>query len=440
MIVGAGPTGLGAAWALRENGIDSWRILERANQSGGLAGSVTDDAGFTWDLGGHVNFSSSALFNEVLDSAMSDSQWCVHERCASVSIDGSVVGFPLQQHVDDLPLELAERIRAELAAGSAPSSAGNFGEWCRTQFGASLTEHFFRPYNEKLWRRDLEQLNTKWVEDRVAPPKQSTRAWGPNRSFRYPAFGGNGEPWRRLASELGGDEAICYGSDVVEVNTEYRFVTLSDGTQVEFDFLLSTVPLDQFVAILRPQDPELVSLASGLERTSTHLVGLRCQGNPPAELSDLHWRYFADAQTPFYRATVLSNYARSNAPEGFWSILTETASRPSATEAPKPREVVEAGVREHLIEHPGCVQGVWEKSLEYGYPIPTRTRDVLLSQLQDALQTQRIYSRGRFGGWKYEVSNQDHSFLQGVEVARSLLGLGAETTYRHAMDVSYRRC
>ena len=48
--------------------------------------------------------------------------------------------------------------------------------------------------------------------------------------------------------------------------------------------------------------------------------------------------------------------------------------------------------------------------------------------VQPGLEKLGIYSRGRFGAWKYEVSNQDHSLMQGVELANHLIKGVPETT------------
>ena len=56
-----------------------------------------------------------------------------------------------------------------------------------------------------------------------------------------------------------------------------------------------------------------------------------------------------------------------------------------------------------------------------GYPTPTLERDDALKQLLPKLQAKGIYSRGRFGSWKYEVGNQDHSFMLGVEAVDNIL-------------------
>jgi hypothetical protein len=52
------------------------------------------------------------------------------------------------------------------------------------------------------------------------------------------------------------------------------------------------------------------------------------------------------------------------------------------------------------------------------------------------LEKLQILSRGRFGAWKYEVGNQDHSFMQGVEAAEFVISGSPEVTVFHPNTVN----
>ena len=80
----------------------------------------------------------------------------------------------------------------------------------------------------------------------------------------------------------------------------------------------------------------------------------------------------------------------------------------------------------------------WSFFSEYGYPVPTLGRNAALAEIHPVLERENIYSRGRFGGWKYEVSNQDHSLMQGVEAIDHLLDGQDEVTWFHPTVVNGR--
>ena len=58
----------------------------------------------------------------------------------------------------------------------------------------------------------------------------------------------------------------------------------------------------------------------------------------------------------------------------------------------------------------------------------------MLHPIDADLREAGVFSRGRFGAWKYEVSNQDHSLMQGVEVVNYLLRGMPERTYHGDMS------
>ena len=53
--------------------------------------------------------------------------------------------------------------------------------------------------------------------------------------------------------------------------------------------------------------------------------------------------------------------------------------------------------------------------------MPTVGRDAALDTIQPWLAAHGIYSRGRFGSWRYEIGNMDHAVKMGIDVARLIV-------------------
>jgi protoporphyrinogen oxidase len=450
LMVGAGPTGLGAAWALDAAGHTDWLLVEAQPSAGGLAGSCVDAHGFTWDFGGHVQFSHYDYFDQLMDQLLGADGWLLHEREAWVWMQERFIPYPVQHNLHGLPEPLASHCLHDLmdTVNHGAGAPANFGQWLEQQFGSALMQAFMRPYNDKVWAWPLEEMNAHWVGERVATVDRKRLAenfaarrndvgWGPNNRFRFPARGGTGAIWQALAALLrrrhGG--RMRFSTQLKSIDVVRRLAHLSDGTTVRYNALLSSLPVDELVR-LGEFPASLTHSTQKLEHSSTHVVGIGLKGQPPERLRRKCWMYFPDANLPFYRVTVFSNYAPANVPRPGeqWSLMTEVAE---SSHRPLPsgnleQRVVNALLDSGLIEDPAQVHHLWHRRLPHGYPIPTTGRDAALATLLPGLESLDIFSRGRFGAWKYEVSNQDHCFAQGVELVHRWLEGRPETTLQLA--------
>jgi len=460
LIVGAGPTGLGAAWRLIARGESDWVVCEAAAGAGGLAGSVVDESGFTWDLGGHVQFSHYDYFDELMDDLLGADGWLYHQRESWVWLRSRFVPYPFQLNLHRLPdAEQARCVRGLITAARAASDAGarpqHFSQWIDAAFGAGIGEVFLRPYNWKVWAHPLDELSWGWIGDRVALvdlPRvvQNIRlnrddvSWGPNNQFRFPRHGGTGAVWRTLAARL--DQAapgrLQFGRRLVSLDTSAHVAAFTDGTTIRYDHLLTTIPLDALVAAT-DLAPALTPAAADLRFSSTHVIGIGLHGSAPAHLADKCWMYFPEDDCPFYRITHFSHYSPNNVPDisRYWSLMAEVSESPvkpvDATRVE--RETIDGLVNTGLVADRAQVHHAWHCRLPRGYPTPSRHRDRALDAILPVLEARGVYSRGRFGAWKYEVSNQDHSFAQGVECVDHLLSGTPETTLRQPEVVNARR-
>src|ERR1700676_1565084 len=152
-IIGAGPTGLGAAHRLHELGVKNFKVFEKEHHPGGLASSFRDPAGFTWDIGGHVQFSHYSYFDELMDKLLGEA-WLHHEREAWVWMRERFIPYPFQNNIRHLPAEeMRDCLRGLIACLRAKSEKlpENFEEWIYRSFGEGIARHFMLPYNFKVW-------------------------------------------------------------------------------------------------------------------------------------------------------------------------------------------------------------------------------------------------------------------------------------------------
>jgi protoporphyrinogen oxidase len=318
-------------------------------------------------------------------------------------------------------------------------------------------------------------MQCSWLGERVAAPnlklamkntilQKTAGNWGPNATFRFPAHGGTGNIWIEVAKTLPSKKTRFGENGRVQlVDSDGHRALLADGTTVNYKKLVNTMAVDSLVECMR--DEELINLSKGLFYSTTHVIGVGVRGSRPERIGDKCWLYFPEDNCPFYRATIFSNYSPNNQPDASKKLPTmqlANGDKPSSTEAQEGPywsimlEVSESSMkpvdRENMLRD--CIAGLintemlrpedeivstYHRAFDHGYPTPSLEREGVLTQLLPKLQNMDILSRGRFGSWRYEVGNQDHSFMLGVEAADHIVNGSVELTLNYPDFVNGRK-
>ena len=440
VILGAGPTGLGTAYRLAELGCSSWEIYERSDHVGGLAASYLDPHGFIWDHGGHVMFSHYSYFDDLVEKTLRG-DYDQHMREAWVWIHGRFVPYPFQNNIHRLPNDIfMECVMGIIEAQKRSLPRANFEQWITAIFGDGIARHFMLPYNFKVWAHPLEMMDIHWQGDRV--PNVDVRrilqnllddrddvSWGPNNKFKFPLLG-TGMLYERIAEAL--PKPVQMLKEAVEIDTRRCYVAFADGSGAKYDRIVSTLPLTELVERIPDRPARVRDAAHDLHHTEGLFVGIGVADPCP---STKCWMYFPESTSPFYRVTYLSNYSPKMTPGlGFFSLLAEVSSseyKPENADQVVER-TIEGLVASRLLTPEQAQHKIVSRQLlrvPYSYPVPTIGRDGALGEIQPWLMDHNIYSRGRFGAWRYEIGNTDHSVMQGVEIADFLISGKPETTW-----------
>lgn len=434
VILGGGPAGIGAAWRLKELGLNNWEMYEKENFLGGLSASFKDEKGFIWDVGGHIYFSKYEYFNNVFERLMKG-QFFKKERHQYIFIDGRFMPYPFQNNIRHLDApKIFECVQGLMNLRKANSRPKNFYEFNIASMGEGIYKHFMGPYNEKVWSWPSKDMSYSWISDRVSVVNlekvleniilsKDEENWGPNYYFKYPKMGGSGGFWSKFEK--------VFPSSKINLNKEFRTVDvkdkkihLKDGSAIGYDYLITALPLDFFVSRSNMSN-DIKSTAKKLEHNSGHVIGVGVKGELPEELKNKVALYFPEKKYLFQRMTVQNYFSENLVPDGHWALAFEVShsKKRKITQEEAVENVLKFLEERKFIKNKKDIVSLYRNSFSHFYPIPTLARDNNLNKVQKALKSHGIYSIGRFGAWKYERGNMDHSFMQGVEAVNDIIGI-----------------
>lgn len=390
VVIGAGPTGLSAAYHLGEKAL----LLERNGRVGGWCRSV-EAGGFTFDFAGHIMFSNDPYVHEMYRELLGDNvHW--QDREAWIFSKGVYTRYPFQGALYGLPPQVIKEcilgaIEARFGTpGAKPTCAGgtngqnrrngqnghfsngngtakhlsdccadgilestarlghangngpgceqrgraeNFEEFIYRVWGAGIAKHFAVPYNRKLWAVPLSEMETSWLGGRVPLPDLGEMIEGALSPVAKP-MGPNarfGYPLR------GGFQALMDGflphlKGQLRLNAAVAGVSPARHTVRLADG--EEISFEQLISTMPL--PVLVRMLGdeappGVREAAAGLryVSVRCVhlGIGRENLTEKHWIYYPE-DTVFHRIFVQGNASPHCNPPGGFGLTCEITYHP----------------------------------------------------------------------------------------------------------------
>lgn len=394
LIVGAGVSGLTYAAYTDED----YLIVEKDDTPGGLCRSFYKN-GFVWDYAGHFfHFAhqdlKAAFEREIVPKEMVK---CI--KNTNICYNGDTVDYPFQMNIHQLPKDEFIDCLYDLFHRTEKEQYSSFEEMLYGKFGRSITEKFLKPYNEKLYACNLNELDTDAMgrffpyadPEQIIDNMRSTGVQTYNSTFDYPKMGAQFFVNLLLKKiDLG---RLLLDAKVCSVDVRKR-IAMINGEEYHFEKLVSTIPLNHFVKMIEPQYSSIVDRSLNCNKVLVFNLGFDKQ----AIDRETHWTYIPMKDINFYRVGYYSNilgedrlsmYIEIGYPEE--AEIDVNAQLELTLENLKKLGMIE----DHkLVAYNALV-------INPGYVHITTKSNTKVNELRKILAETNIYTIGRYGKWTY---------------------------------------
>ncbi|GAF70519.1 unnamed protein product, partial [marine sediment metagenome] len=340
--------------------------------------------------------------------------------------------------LDFLKARLKKKFRMETDESSFKSAMTN-------NFGVLLYNRFFGPYAHKVWGVRPDLLNSRWLGRRVfnkniwllikevsikllkLREKENGYSQQPNKFF----YAKNGA---QTIAEKMANEILKKNMRIV-VNSEIKKIIHKDGKiqgvifkkdgkdiKIDCDYLISSIPINDFVKSLEPAFPEeIIRSASQIQFRAIIILCLLVKKE---RVLKAQWNYYPDKEFVFNRINEFKNVLPGFAPKGktgigieitcfkndkIWNLKDDELFRISLENLKKLNLIKKDDIEKYNVVR-----------LPSGYPIDRLDIKVSLDKVFNELKNiGNLYLIGREGLFRY--INMDESIKTGFEAAQSII-------------------
>ncbi|MEM2613361.1 MAG: NAD(P)-binding protein [Nitrososphaerota archaeon] len=386
-------------------------ILEKSSRTGGLLRSEIIN-NHVFDIGGsHIIFSSNEnILNQILLQLKGN--FIKHMRKSFILLDYTFVPYPFENGIFVLPLE--ERAEALISLIEAIISRKSdwrprtLKDWAYNFFGKYIAEKYLIPYNLKIWKRNIDDIDIDWLFTPGRVPIADWRSvvksaigiptvgYAEQYFFYYPSYGGIQTLFNFVINEakkLGVN--IINNFKVTEIRRSGEEWIINGKLRARN--LISTIPINEIVkAMNAPSD--IIKASEKLDYNKLLVTGVALKKQAP----DQHWIYVPDPKIILHRYAWISNYSPKNAPEKRSTLITEVTFPSNVKvniEESVNRIITDLKYLNILSDEEILFTKAWLH--EYGYPIHKADTKKARKKILQWLNEQGIISIGRWGSWRY---------------------------------------
>jgi protoporphyrinogen oxidase len=445
VVIGAGPAGLTAAYALTKAGVESV-VLEKDQVVGGISRTV-NYRDYYFDIGGHRFFTKVRAVDDMWKELLGG-DLLRRKRLSRIYYNKKFFSYPLRPFNALFGLGIWNSFLVFLSFVYAQlfpwKNEETIEHWVVNRFGDHLYRTFFKTYTEKVWGMSCSEIRAEWAAQRIKGLSLLTalkNALIRNKDgsrhiktlieeFDYPKFG-PGMMWQTAANTVQENGCqVLLGADVVGIFWSGNRVTALEvkrNGQLEVvhgtDFI-SSMPIREAMEKFKPSVPgEVLRAANGLKYRDFLTIAVIVNKD---EVFPDNWIYIHDPDVKVGRIQNFKNWSPFMVPdEGKTCLGLEYFCFEGDSFWTLPdHELIELGKRE--LEVLGLVRaGEVEEALVVrmpkAYPIYDSTYRASLGVIREFLEgISNFQLVGRNGMHKY--NNQDHSMLTAMFAVENILG------------------